>query len=257
MSESLDVVLDAEPGDDGLHRLLVPDGWQQGRGAFGGLVIGAMVRATARTTLDPGRSVRSVTAEIVAPVVPGPARIEVATWRRGSTMQGEVAARATVVLATDRPDAPTSTVAPPTAPRWTELPVVHAEPPLAPVFMRHFALRPCGPFPYSGSAEATTLGWVQARSRVARRLDAAHVAALADVLWPSHAVTWTTLRPLVTVAFVLDIMIDPATLDPDEPLLHRARCPAAARGMVVDDRELWTAGGVLVARNQQTYAILR
>ncbi len=34
-----------EPIRDGHFRATIPDGWQQGRGAFGGLVLGTLLRA--------------------------------------------------------------------------------------------------------------------------------------------------------------------------------------------------------------------
>ena len=68
---SLDRVLDVSLVAEGRYALDVPDGWAQGRGAFGGLVLGAMLRAVTRAEPDPARRVRSVTGEIPAPVLPG------------------------------------------------------------------------------------------------------------------------------------------------------------------------------------------
>lgn len=47
-----------------------PDGWQQGRGLFGGLVTAALVRALEATA--GGRVLRSLTSELCGPVRPGP-----------------------------------------------------------------------------------------------------------------------------------------------------------------------------------------
>ena len=63
----LDRLLDAVRVDANTFAFMVPDGWQQGRGAFGGLVVGAMVRAAIVTTNDVTRVVRSVTAELLGP----------------------------------------------------------------------------------------------------------------------------------------------------------------------------------------------
>ena len=52
----------------------VPDGWQQGRGAFGGLTLAALARA-AGDRVDPSeRPLRAITAEIPSAVLVGPAQ---------------------------------------------------------------------------------------------------------------------------------------------------------------------------------------
>jgi len=52
-------------------RLVVPPGWRQGRVAFGGLVVGSLVRAIKQRIADPARAVRTVTAELPGPLEPG------------------------------------------------------------------------------------------------------------------------------------------------------------------------------------------
>src|SRR5271156_4451783 len=67
-----------------LFEVEIPDGWHQGRGAFGGLVIGTLVRAiTAFDAADSASpfSLRALTAELCAPVLPGPNRIRVERLR--------------------------------------------------------------------------------------------------------------------------------------------------------------------------------
>ena len=64
----------------------IPTGWEQGKGAYGGLVLGMLVRAVELTEPDPQRIVRSLAAEIPAPVMPGPARIVIEPLRRGGAV---------------------------------------------------------------------------------------------------------------------------------------------------------------------------
>src|SRR5512141_1734964 len=89
-------------------RLEVPPGWRQGRGAFGGLSICAAIRAIEARVADPRRRVRSVTAELTAPVEAGPAELAVDVLRSGSSVTvaraalvqaGETRAHAVAVLA--------------------------------------------------------------------------------------------------------------------------------------------------------------
>jgi len=210
--------------------------------------------------------VRTVSGEIVAPVAVGEAEIVVAPWRAGSAVtvvqatlrqEGAVLAAAVIVLGATRPAMPTSLdLAPPGAPAWRDLPVVEVGPPIAPVFTQHLEYRVTGPAPYVGAERALAAGWVRARQRRGA-LDAAHVLALADAYWPSTAATMSGFRPIATVGFTLHLVADPASLDPEAPLFHRATCPVETEGYSVDARELWTEAGELVALNQQTFVIIK
>ena len=125
------------------ERWVVPDGWQQGRGAWGGLVIAAIVRAAAAAEAEAGfasRPVRSVSAEIVAPVVDGVASItcsevrrgsSTATWTVGIISGDQVAVTASVVFGDERKgarlDCPPE--AAPEVPSWRDVPLVEIGPP--------------------------------------------------------------------------------------------------------------------------------
>src|SRR6476620_7108740 len=89
----------------------IPDGWQQGRGAFGGLVLANLVRAIETFDASSERSLRSLTAELCAPVTVGSHVIRVERLRTGSGVStiaariegdGEVLAHAVAVLGKKR-----------------------------------------------------------------------------------------------------------------------------------------------------------
>ncbi|HET9990839.1 MAG TPA: acyl-CoA thioesterase domain-containing protein, partial [Kofleriaceae bacterium] len=89
--------------------LAVPDTWQQGRGAFGGFVTGAMVRALEASA--PGRPLRSLTAELCGPLVAGEAEVGIEVLRAGNAVTtsairlvqgGEVQAHGVGVLGKER-----------------------------------------------------------------------------------------------------------------------------------------------------------
>lgn len=244
----------------------VPDQWQQGRGAFGGIVVGALLRAIEGVEANPSRSVRSVTAEIVGPIVPGPAQIQVELLRRGnavSTLRAwttqagsdEILAHAVVVLGAPRPGIPSWAAPAPALPARPE-PVL-MPPGLAPVFSQHFEYRPTGPYPYSSHPRAEAAGFVRARARAVRR-DAAFVAAHADAYWPAALATFDTLRPAATVAFTLHLFdsLQDAP-DAEEPLYHRATSQVGQGGYASETRELYTASGALLAQNHQLIAIIK
>ncbi|MFM7146377.1 MAG: acyl-CoA thioesterase domain-containing protein, partial [Actinomycetales bacterium] len=73
----------------------VPAGWEQGRGAWGGLVVGACLEAVQQAGVaadgaeadgSQARPVRTVTAHLMGPVLAGTANVEVAAVRVGSSM---------------------------------------------------------------------------------------------------------------------------------------------------------------------------
>lgn len=251
----------------GQFHLEVPDGWQQGRGAFGGLVLAAMVRALEAAEPDRGRVVRSVNAEIAGPVLPGAARIAVRELRRGSGLScwtGEMSqggsglVHASAVLAKARnTDAPRLHVAPPAPAPWREIdPLPLDGAPFVPVFTKHVEFRTTGPLPFSGGSEPTTAGWVRFKEAPAS-LGAAEIVALADTFWPASLTTQTTPRPMATVAFALQYFPPQTPLDPSEPVYYRARVLADQDGYLMEQRELWSTGMALLALNEQTIAWIR
>jgi acyl-CoA thioesterase len=271
MASLSDVCTPRPAGDH--YQLDVIDGWRMGRGAFGGLVIAALVNAIEQRIADPARRVRSVTAELPGPVEAGTVDIAVDTLRRGNNVstvraalsqQGEIRSHAVAVLATARTArdaaAPVTwnDLAPPAAPAWTELaPLVMDRPGDRPApwpqFAQHFEYRPVEGIPGSGGAPRA-IGWVRARDPGPAR-GAGLIAALVDAWWP---VAFARLgpRPMATIAFTLDIAGGLDGLDPDVPLLYRATAPVCTDGYVLETRELWGADGRLVAINHQTFVII-
>lgn len=234
---------------------------------FGGSTIGALVRAIEREVGDPSRRVRSVTAEVPGPTLVGPSELRVETLRAGSgqttacarVVQADgVTAFATVVLAKDRAvEADTFVdLEPPRPPPWRDLPRVPMEQG-GPTFAKHFEFRTAGPFPFTGGASATALGWIRPATPV-RVVDAATVVALCDAWWPASIVRFSTFRPIGTVAFTMQIVGDPRAIDLAEaPLAYRAKVWSQRDGWIVEQRELWTEAGELLALNQQTIAIIK
>ena len=250
-----------EPTTAGRFHWDVPDGWQQGRGAFGGLVLGTLLRAIERCEPDPQRVTRSLTGDLCGPVLPGPAELVVEVLRRGNNLSnldarliqsGEVQARASAVLSA--PKAAATLAQPPQPPAstdWRGLAELALTPPLAPVFTPHFEYRSIGPF-MAGDG-LSTLGWLRLR-HPPPRLDAPAIVGMLDAWWP--AMFTGQPRPMATVSFTAELLVDPAELDPEVPLLHSGRVVGLREGFCVEFRALWH-GDRQVALNQQTFAILR
>lgn len=256
----------------GRYRLDVPDGLQQGRGAWGGVATGAM--ASAAQQVEPRFAVRTLSAQLVAPLIVGRHEIAMEELRRGSATttlaarviaaDGRLAAHGVVVLGAPRAaDAiadgvdlqpPADLAAGPDA-----VSVVPLGPPLAPVFVEHLELRPIAGLPYTGAVEVT--GWVRPRDPLSG-LDASVAIAMADAWWVAAMAQLDRPRPVGTLGFTVDLPTDPATLPRSEdgrllPLLHRGRTIAVREGFTLEARELWTVDGRLATYNTQTVAIIR
>lgn len=263
----LDVALSLESSAPGRFGAVFPDGWQQGRGAFGGLVVAALVRAAAATSADLARTLRSLTAELCGPTLPGPADILVEPLRIGSGVStlavslvqaGEVQAHAVAVFGRERDAAAAWTeLAPPAAPPWPEVPVLPLSAAVGgPVFAQHVEFRPVRAPLFAGGDEARAEGWVRLKQPPAVR-DAAWLALLCDAWWPAAFARMTAPRPMATIAFTFQPLVDASRLDPEAPVYHRATAPVARGGYAVELRELWSADGELLALNQQTFAVIR
>src|SRR4051794_41055567 len=98
-------------GDGDVYAADIPDRWQQGRGAFGGVVIGILTRAILASERDRGRVLRSLSADLCAPAIPGAVEVRARSLRRGANVSfidaqmlrdGALVARASAALASAR-----------------------------------------------------------------------------------------------------------------------------------------------------------
>ena len=248
-----------------LFRVTVPDGWQQGPGAFGGWVLAAMIRSI--EAVVPDLPLRSLTAEIPSPVMVGDATISVDLVRAGQSVSvvtarlmqdAELRAHAVTVMGLPRrvpPELDHVDLRPPQAPPWRDTPSVPADNPILPTFARHFEFRPVVGLPFTGGAAMTT-GWVRARDPGPVR-DAALVVGHVDAWYPAEFARFTAGRRIVTAAFTLQVVGGAQAWTGDGPLLHTSRSLAAEGGYVTEARQLWTEEGRLVALNQQTMVIVK
>ena len=258
------------PLGPGRFSIDVPDGWQQGRGAFGGLVLAMLARAAEATAADPSRILRSLSAQIVGPVQPGPTSITAEVLRAGSSVTAltvrmvqaeQVMAHAAVILARSRPTyAAAPTLIAPQAPSWRDpLHPIPVSVRVTPTFARYLEYWPTSPLPYSGAdagAAQHTSGWVRLR-RPGRARDAAFLLALIDSYWPGFLAAAREPRAAATLTFSFETMSDLEGLDPEAPLHYRARMLGGRDGYAVEARELWGEDGRLVALNQQILAVMK
>ena len=264
--------------DPGRFRIDVPDGLQQGRGAWGGVATGAMVGAVQQFDARPEFAFRSLSAQLVAPLLVGPATIEVAGLRAGTSTrtvsarvlddEGGLVAHGVVVLGAPRPGDGI-----PDGPAWLALEPpaelaagpdavdpVPLGPPIAPHFLRVLELRPISGLPFSGHPTGVASGWVRPHAAVV--VGAPLMVALADAWWVAVMAGLDRPRPVGTLAFTVDLPTDPADLPLEadgrlRPLFHRGRTLAARDGYAVESRELWTQDGRLASWNVQTVVVIK
>lgn len=249
---------------DDRYQLDVPTGWRQGRGAFGGFVVGALIAAIEQHVGDSTRQIRSVTAEIPGPVEHGIVDIDVdvlragknvATVRAALAQHGEIRSHAVAVVAAARKADSWNHLTRPAAPGWREVPPLDSSFGPVPEFAQHVEYRVVEGMPLSGGPPRA-LGWVRLRDRSTLR-NTAYIAAMADAWWPAAFASMTALRPMATITFTLDIVGGVAGLDPEAPLLYRATAPVCTDGYCLETRELWSEDGRLVALNHQTFVIIQ
>lgn len=248
-----------EPIGEGTFAIQVPDGWQQGRGAYGGFGVACLIRALESTEPHGDRPLRNLNAELCAPLLVGRAEIRVEVLRRGGGMttatartiqEGEVVAHATALLGKARdgetydglsaPDLRAPGILLPDGGPW-------------PRFTQFFEYRNIGGLPFTGHPEARVETWVRMRVP-GKTFDAAHVAALADATWPAMFPTQTMFRPMSTISFTLQTFGSWEGMRPEAPIYHRGRVFWSRNGHAAEMREIWSEDGKLLAINQQAFA---
>src|SRR5262249_22126453 len=249
---------------EGTFRAVIPDGWQQGRGAFGGVVLATLLRAIVHAEPDRQRAARTLAGDICGPVLPGPVDIQVRELRRGSnlsnfaaelTQGGAILAVAAAVLSKPRASSREFSVKAPPPEDWQSAPVLPVAPPLGPVFAQHYEYRSTGRGPFAGHPVPETIGWIRERTTPSR-LDAPAVIGLLDAWYPTLFMIEEAPRPISTVQFTAELVADPASLDPALPLRYRAEMISLREGFFLESRELWR-GDQVVALNQQTFVIIK
>lgn len=246
----------------------IPDGWQQGRGAFGGLVLANLVRAVRSCEPEADRTLRSLSAELVGPVLPGAARIRVEMLRRGSgvstmaarlTQGEELLAHAVVVLGRTRGGAASwNQLVPPAPPPPGQVAPIAAAPLTAARFAQHVDFRPTIPPPFQADTQRVpkTSGWLRLRQPGAAMTEA-DLVALADGWWPCALSMEQVPRPVATLTFTFELLADPGQLAPQALVFHRAEAITSQDGYSVELRELWSESGALLTLNKQTIAIIK
>lgn len=260
---------------DGTFEWNVPDGWLQGRGAWGGLVVAAQVKAAeaAQSVIDPTRRIRNTTAHLFGALPAGTARLNVECLRAGSAMttwqvrltgsDGVLASQAVVIAGIRRPvddDARWGNAIRPELPDWETLGDIPVRPPFGPEFGAHFSYRAGSGIPGS-SGEPTAAGWIApAPGEGWPHWSAATLLGIVDAWWPAtyvSASSFTDVRPMATVSFSAHLLVDPLSVPGDEPLGFESWVSDAEDGFTSETRRLWTRDGRLAVENHQAIVVVK
>lgn len=250
---------------DGLYTGAVDDTWLQGPGAFGGVPFGAMLHAMAQSVADPGRAVRSMTAELCAPLRPGPFAVEVTTIRKGGSVsslraeliqdEGPVAASMAMFGASREQPVDFGRVEPLDVPEPDAIPSFEA--PLMPTFTQHFEYKFCvGSPPLSGANHARVGGWL--RPRPAAPLDHRLLAALLDAYPPAILAGLTEMRPISTAQMNVSFLpaLDSANYQKDAFYLVEKESLVSDDGYCEEQERIWGPDGRFIAQGSQTVVII-
>jgi acyl-CoA thioesterase len=245
---------------DGVFEGRIHDRWWIARGPHGGFLAALMMSALTRALGDAERAARSLTVHFITPPVLGPVTIATRVERVGRSR--------TSLSARMEQDGRTAALAlaafslPWTAVEFSEMVMPNVPPPaslegarpdgLAPAFLDNFDARwALGDMPFSRSRRAVSGGWL--RLAEPRVVDGIAIAALADAWVPSVFPRLSGFVPVptldLTVHFRRAVPLAEAAADDFYLSVFRAR--VAAEGFFVEDGDLWSERGELVAQTRQ------
>jgi acyl-CoA thioesterase len=235
--------------------------WWVERGPHGGFLAALMLRALRTTIDDPSRPVRSLTVHYIAPPTEGPIEVKTAIERVGKSrssasarleQDGDTKAIGLAAFSSAWESVEWDDGEMPWVTQPHKLDPLPPDNGLTPRFFDNFDARPAiGDWPFSGSKQALSGGWL--RFVEPRPVDDLAVAAFADAWMPS---VFTKLdRPMAVPTVDLTVhfrtALPPIGVDPEDYVLVVFRSETAAEGFFVEDGEIWSSNGTLIAQARQ------
>ena len=244
--------------------------WWVEAGPNGGYLASILLRAAQAAELD-GRQPRSLTVHMLRAAKAGVLELDVELARRGegmtslavrATQGGEVIALGLVAMGAERNEFGFAGTQMPEAPKPEDCPRISSEslqnvaalkpPPIVSQLDMRFAL---GHAPFDTSGEARTGGWLALAD--GSELDYAAITVLLDSWFPVAYTRSSGGLAAPTVAYTVDFLSTlPRANEPEGPLLGAFSSPGAHQGHFVEDGELWSQNGELVAVSRQHALVL-
>ncbi|HEY8544232.1 MAG TPA: thioesterase family protein [Acidimicrobiales bacterium] len=251
---------------DSRWRAELAERWSSLVGIHGGYAVAIATRAIDEAVGDPAKPVRTLSAQFLRPLRPGPVEIGVTIERRGQTLVFASARlhqehRTALLVRTTSAGTPGYESLAYDDHRRRPRP---ARPPVglgrfaAPGLVRHFEqvdvrMDP-DVTPFSGGGEARVAAWL--RPLDDEPVDTAWLVAACDVLPPAAFSRTTGPVRAATLDYTVHLPVaDPAARVPVGAHVYLdCRSPLAADGLVVEDGELWGPDGTVLAVSRQTRA---
>ena len=266
MTHKFDLDTALEQSGEGTYLGVTNPDWWVERGPHGGYLAALLLRALKDTVNDPARSVRSLTVHYIAPPAHGPLEIRTTIERVGKSrvsasarllQGGDTMAIALGAFSSAWDSVEWAEATMPEVPPPSEVDELPAGTGLTPPFFANFDARPAiGDWPFSGSKRALSGGWI--RFTEPRPVDEIAIVALADAWMPS---VFTRLeRPIavptvdLTVHFRRSLPEDGSA--PEDYHLALFRSETAVDGFFVEDGEIWSQSGKLVAQARQLAVLM-
>ena len=238
--------------------------WWVLRGPNGGYVAAILQRAMTAAVDDLDRPARSLTVHFLTPPEAGPVDFHTQIERQGRSLMstsarlvqgGRLIATAVGAFSARRDAIEYSEVEMPDVPPPSDVPSRSLEG--APAHAAMFDWRPAiGPVPFSEGDQAITGGWF--RLREPQVADPVVLTAYADGWFP--ALFFRTREPVgvPTVDFTVHFRagLPLPTARPEDHYLVVFRAPLSHDGFVVEDGEIWSQDGQLVAQVRQLAVVL-
>ncbi|WP_199553978.1 thioesterase family protein [Sandaracinobacteroides hominis] len=256
-----DSVLAGMVAVDGGWTATVPEDWQQGRTAFGGLSA-ALALSACRKLVPDLPVLRSGQIAYIGPAI-GELTMRPTVLRRGKSVTfmgcdlmsgGAVALRALYAFGDARPST-LSAVAegPPDCPAPDDCAPMWGDSAMRPGFARHLDQRPAGKLmPFSGADTGDLLVWVRHRDPVEPSIEA--LVAMGDALPPASFTRMRQLTVISTVTWSFDLF-DPHPEDGAGWLLMRSTDDGVGDGYAGQDMAMWSESGRPILKARQSVAI--
>ena len=74
--------------------------------------------------------------------------------------------------------------------------------------------------------------------------------------WPATLSVLDRIRPVATVNFSANLLVDPVSVAADEALLHHGTASGAHTGFISEQHRLWAADGRLAIDNLQSIVLI-
>ncbi len=239
---------------------LLERSWWSWAGPHGGLL--ASLAVAAAEHMDDGLPVRELSAQFLAPPAEGLVEVQTSSLRQGSSSSvlgvtlgngSPLALTATVLTGRSRPGRTLAAVPAPAVPKPDRCPSVELPVDLVP-FLQHLDFRPANDTALlGGAAHAEFVGWLRLRDDSAS--DAQVLTVLVDALPPALYAVLTSPVPVPTVALSVQYA-EPRSAPLSGWVLGRITTRSAGGGWCVDDSDLWSPDGQLLASARQTRRVL-